>query len=58
MCLEREPTWVFSGCGHCVYCKPCTRKANAKKAATQCPLCRKEGKAVAIANYKGDVFYP
>ena len=58
LCMEREATWVFNNCGHAVYCKPCSRRANANKAKKECPICRTAGKAVAIANFKGDVYYP
>ena len=58
LCLEREATWVFDNCGHVVYCKPCSRRANANNDKKECPICRTDGMPVPIANFKGEVYYP
>ena len=58
VCLERKATWIFSGCGHLCLCKPCSRKANLKKSAATCPICRQESKMRPLTQHKGDVFFP
>lgn len=40
ICMDNQPSYGYSKCGHVVYCDNCSKQAEQQGNIHRCPLCR------------------